>query len=86
MLRIYKSFGPVICNWSTSKQLVQLDYQAEKFCSRGIVMKLPENIIAAIFAVYLIAATFTVLVIGGLYMTVPGDEHGHHDLAFCTLD
>ncbi len=33
-------------------------------------MKLPENTIAAIFAVYLIAATCTVLIIGGLYMTV----------------
>ena len=49
-------------------------------------MKLPENIYTAIFAVYLIATVCTVLVIGGLYMTVPGDEHGHHDLAFCTLD
>ena len=49
-------------------------------------MKLPENTIAAVFAVYLIATVCTVLVIGGLYMTVPGDEHGHHDLAFCTLD
>ena len=30
-------------------------------------MKLPENTIAAIFAVYLIAAVWTALVIGGLY-------------------
>ena len=43
-------------------------------------MKLPENTIAAVFAVYLIATVCTVLVIGGLYMTVPGDEYGHHDL------
>ena len=49
-------------------------------------MKLPENTIAAIFAVYLIATVCTVLVIGGLYMTVPGDEHGHNDLTFCTPD
>jgi hypothetical protein len=65
---------------------VQLDYQAEKFYSRGIIMKLPENIFAAIFAVYLIAAVCTILVVGGLYMTVSGDEHGHHDLTVCTLD
>ena len=43
-------------------------------------MKLPENTIVAIFAVYSIATVCSVLVIGGLYMTVPGDEHGHHDL------
>jgi hypothetical protein len=30
-------------------------------------MKLPENIIAAIFAVYSIATAATALVIGGLY-------------------
>ena len=49
-------------------------------------MKLPENTIAAIFTVYLIAAVCATLVIGGLYMTVPGDEHGHNDLTFCTPD
>ena len=86
MLRIYKSVDPVICNWWTSRQLVQLDYQAEKFCSRGIVMKLPENIIAAIFAVYLIAAVCTILVIGGLYMTVSDNQYSHNDLTACIED
>ncbi len=33
-------------------------------------MKLPENFIAAIFAVYLFAAACTALVVGGLYMTL----------------
>jgi len=49
-------------------------------------MKLPENTIAAIFAVYLIAAVCAGLVIGGLYITVSDDEHGYHDLTVCTLD
>ena len=49
-------------------------------------MKLPENTIAAIFTVYLIAAVCASLVIGGLYMTVSGNQYSHNDPTACIVD
>ena len=45
-------------------------------------MKLPENTIAAVFAVYLVAAVFTVLVVGGLYITA-SDNQSQKELTAC---
>ncbi len=48
-------------------------------------MKLPENTIAAVFAVYLVAAVFTLPVVGGLYMTV-SDKQSQEKLTACIED